>query len=218
MIAERVLIAGLALLVAGVPSAPAAETARPSLSGRWTLNARESEDAREKMRQAGGGRRGPGGGGGGERGPGGGGPRGGGPRGGGFGGRGPRGGGPGGGREGGDRRESMRAVFEAPPEITITHTSKEIALLEKDGRLRALHPDGKGYQDTGGAEVKTRWDDARLVVETRPERGPKVVETFVLEAEPRRLVVNVRLETPSGTPVTVRRVYDAAEQHPQALY
>ena len=212
---QPALTAGLALLVAGVPLRPAAsaaETARPSLSGRWQLNARDSEDAREKLRQAGGGRRGPGGGlGGGERGPGGGGPRGGGPRG-GFGGGGRRGGGPGGGRDGGGPREAMRAVFEAPAEITITHTSAEIALLEKDGRLRALHPDGKGYKDSAGAEVKTRWDDARLIVETRPERGPKVVETFALETEPRRLLVNVQLETPSGTPVTVRRVYDPATE------
>ena len=208
MIAERVVAAGLALVVAGVPLTPAAETARPSLSGRWQFNARESEDAREKMRQAGGERRG-GGMGGGERGPGGGGRRGG-----ALGGGGRRGGGPGGGgpREDADPRESMRAALEAPAEITITQTSAEIALLEKDGRLRALHPDGKGYKDSAGATVKTRWQDARLVVETSRESGRKVVETFTLQTEPRRLVVNVQLETPSGSPVTVRRVYDAAAE------
>jgi hypothetical protein len=94
--------------------------------------------------------------------------------------------------------------------MTITHTDVEIAVLEKDGRLRALHPDGKGYKDSAGAEIKTRWDGDRLVVETRRERGPKVVETFALESDPRRLVVSIKLDMPSGDPVTVRRVYDPA--------
>ena len=72
-------------------------------------------------------------------------------------------------RPGGRRRgpEGMRAILEGAQELTITQTEHEIAMLDVDGRLRALHPDGKGYKDSSGAEVKTRWRDARLVVETQ---------------------------------------------------
>ena len=130
--------------------------------------------------------------------------------GGGAGGRGTRGGPPGGGRPPGGPREDLRAVLDAPSEMTITHTEAEIAVLETDGRLRALHPDGRSYRTAAGAEVETRWDGERLVVETRPDDGPKLVETFTIESDPRRLVVSIALRPPSGDPVTVRRVYDAA--------
>jgi hypothetical protein len=211
MLDHRFVILAVAVVASSVTApetragADAAE--RPSLSGRWQLNAKESDDAREKMRERGGGRRGPGGGGM-PRGPGGGRP--GGAGGGGRGGFGGRGGGPGGGPGGGDPRESLGSVLEAASEITITQTETEIAVLEKDGRLRALHPDGRGYKDSAGAEIKTRWDGDRLVVETRRDRGPKVVETFTLGQDPRRLVLGLQLDTPSGDPVTIRRVYDPA--------
>jgi hypothetical protein len=105
----------------------------------------------------------------------------------------------------------MRAVLDAAPELTITQTPAEIVVLETDGRLRALHPDGKGYKNASGAEVKTRWHDAELVVETQGDRGPEIVETFSLEADPRRLVVALVVKGRSGSPVTIRRVYDPVD-------
>ena len=181
----------------------------PGLSGRWVLNEGLSEDAREKMRAARGGRRGPDGGG---VGPSGGGRGGFGGRGGGLGGRRPpEGGVPGGGRDGGgDPRAAMRAVLEAATELTITHTTREIAVLEKDGRLRALHPDGEKYQDSSGAEVKTSWDKDRLVVQTSRQRGPSVTETWRMDGEAAQLVVELRFQPPNGEDVTVKRVYDRA--------
>lgn len=181
----------------------------PDLSGRWVLNEELSEDAREKMRGGRGGRGGPEGGG---IGPPGGGRGGSGGRGGGFGGRRrPRGGDAGGVHGGdGDPRAAMRAVFEAATELTITHTAREIAILEKDGRLRALHPDGEKYEDSSGAEVKTRWDKDRLVVQTSRGRGPSVTETWRMAGEPAQLVVQLRFQPPNGRDVTVKRVYDRA--------
>lgn len=181
----------------------------PDLSGRWVLDKERSDDAREKMRDGSGGMGRPGGG----R-PGGGGPGGGGPGGGGMGrpggGMGGRGGRPPQGGDGGDRRAAMRAVLEAAPELTITHTAREIAILEKDGRLRALHPDGEKYEDSSGAEVKTLWEKNRLVVRTSRERGPTVTETWSLAGEPAQIVVELRFQPPNGGEVMVRRVYDRA--------
>lgn len=122
----------------------------------------------------------------------------------------PRGGDAGGPGGGDDRRAAMRAMLEAAPELTITHTAREIAILEKDGRLRALHPDGEKYEDSSGAEVRTRWDKDRLVVHTSQDRGPTVTETWRLTAEPAQLVVEMRFQPPNGGDVTVKRVYDRA--------
>lgn len=208
---------------------PAVAAAAPNLAGRWKLDPEKSDDARKKMRESAGDRRGGGGG------PGGRGPMGG--PGGGMGGRGGggmggRGRGPGGRAPAGgdDPREAMRAVFAPPSELLITPTEHEIVILEKDGRMRTLHPDGKKYKSEGGnAEVKARWEGAQLVVETRTEMGAKTTETFVLSgeskaAEPaagdaatrpsveaRTLTITLRME---GTPMpalSVKRVYQLTE-------
>jgi hypothetical protein len=196
---------------AGAPSGVAL-----SLAGRWKLNVEKSDDVGKMMREAREGRSGglpPGGPGGGM----------GGPPGGGMGGRG--GGGMGGppsggiGGPGGDPRESMRAVFEAPSELLVTPTENEVAILESDGRMRALHPDGKSYKSEAGTrETKTRWEGARLVVETKASNGVKIFETFAIGPLPlgeaklvgrRTMTVTVRLEGSPMPPMTLKRIYDS---------
>ena len=187
------------------------------LAGRWTLNNELSDDAREKMQQAGRDRHGgPGG-----RGPGGGGGMGG-PGGGGMGGPGggsgerPGGGmgAPGGqGHAGGgdDPRETMRAVLEPAEELTVAQSDVEISVDERYGRMRRLHPDGKTYKtDNGASELKSYWKDGKLVVETKRERG-SVVETWERIPDGSRLIVTVRLEGGPGGKLELKRVYDRAE-------
>jgi len=181
-----------------------------TFSGRFILNAEKSEDARQKLHQSMEGREGHRSGG-----------YGGGTPGGGHGGGG-WGSHPGGGEghrhpEGapgsssGDARESMRAVFDAPAEMTITDTDNEVVILEKEGRMRSLHPDGKSEKAEGsGDEVKTRRDGARLIVETKPARGGKITETFTRDPEHHQVDVLVLLENASRPPLSIRRVYDDA--------
>jgi hypothetical protein len=171
-----------------VTGAQADEPVRPDLSGSWRLDPAQSEDARARLRELrrdhgdrsrGGGRRG------------------GRPLSGGFGG-------------GGDRpdgmREDLRELLDAPPALTVTQTAREITMLEEDGRLRALHPDGRAYKDSTGREVKTRWSEAgELVAETKGERG-KVVETFAVSQDRNRLSVTLLLDL-RGQPLAIRRVY-----------
>jgi hypothetical protein len=186
-------------------------SAAADLSGRWTLNAELSDDARAKMREAmekrgprgeGGGPGGMGGPGGGMGGPGGGmaGP------GGGGGGM----GGPGGGGADGPR-EAMRALFEPAEELTVTQSESEIAIDEKFGRLRRLHPDGKKYKtDNGTAEIKSYWKDGKLVVETKRNRGASAIETWERVPDGSRLIVSVRLEGGLGPRLELKRIYDLA--------
>ena len=198
------------LLVGAITGVRAEEPSRPDLSGTWRLDPAQSEDAHAKMRELRGDRGGRPGGGGRSGGGGSGRPMGGG----GFGGG--RGGPGGGGHDA--MREALRELLEAPPALTVTQTPAEITLLEEDGRLRALHPDGRGYKDATGREVKTRWSDAgELVAETKGERG-KIVETFAVTTGPARLSVTLLLEV-RGQPIAIRRVYvrpDAAPPAPAA--
>jgi hypothetical protein len=181
---------------------------RQALVGQWRLNPDLSEDPREKMmeamqqrRQSGGMGRGGGMGGGGGMG-----------RGGGMGGGMGRGGGTGrGGEEG--RRPQMMAFFSAD-ELTITHLEPAVAIVEPDGLVRTLQPDGEKHQvEHGEGEVKTRWDGARLVVETKTERG-KMKETWSVSPGTGQLTVRLGLEPGGGRmpAVEVDRVYDPVER------
>ena len=209
-------LAAPAGLAAAAPqaTADAAAAAVPSLAGKWTLNKEQSEDARQKMRDAGGGGGGRSGGGFGGRGGGMGGRGGFGGRGGGMGGRG-GGGGYGGQGGGGDadnanRGGSMRGFFEPPDTLTITETADEIA-VDDGQRVLHLHPDGKKIKaENGGAETTTKWRGNELVVETKTERGSKIDSAYMSVPDKHQLYVTSTFEGRSG-PVTVRRVYDAAE-------
>jgi len=217
----RTLVAlglGTALAAAGLAGAAAQSTAEPapaapSLAGKWTLNKEQSEDARAKMLDSGGGRPSGGGRGGGGRMGG---------RGGGFGGRGGGAGGPGGGfggRGGGDRDAdggarggSMRSFFEPPEALTITQSAEEIG-VDDGQRVLHLHPDGKKIKsDGGGAETTTKWRGNELVVESKLERGPKITSAYMAVPEKHQLYITSTMEGRSGQPITVRRVYDAAER------
>ena len=213
------LALGTALAAPGLVGAAAPSTAgpaaAPALAGKWTLNKEQSEDARAKMGDAGGGRR-PGG-----WSPGAGGGMGGGGRGGGFGGRGGGAGGPGGGFSGrgsgqrdadrGGRSGSMRSFFEPPEALTITQSAEEIG-VDDGQRVLHLHPDGrKTKSDGGGAETTTKWRGNELVVESKSERGPKITSAYMALPEKHQLYITSTMEGRSGEPITVRRVYDAAE-------
>src|SRR5229473_1152685 len=124
---DRLLILTVTLAAAaagpaqGPPPSPGAAD-HASLSGRWRLNPEQSEDARKKVNEAMAGRQ--------------------------AGGSGSGGGGSWGGHRGGgalppgDSPDTLSSLLEAPSGMTTTHTETEIAVLEKDGRLRTLHPDG----------------------------------------------------------------------------
>jgi hypothetical protein len=189
--------------------APAPRTELPDLTGSWALNRAESEDAREKMREArakgSGGAGSPGHGPRGE-GPSGGAPRGGGPRG---GHRGPEGAGPGG--EGGspeDRSGPLRELFEPAETLAITHNGTDVTIDEGEAGTLRLHADGrKTKRENGLVETKAFWNGPELVVESKLDRGARLTSAYLLVPDKRQLLITTRFDPPSGSPVTVRRVY-----------
>jgi hypothetical protein len=226
----------VALATAGAPAARVAhaQDAKPAggakaaanadFSGRWVYNVELSDDAREKLRAArrgdsaggewGGGRGGGGYGGGGYGGGGyGGGGYGGRGHGGGMGGRG-YGGGSGGRTESDgsgvpdEARAGVRSVVDPPLELKVSQSAIEIDVEDMAGKLRRLYPDGKKYKaDDGSLEVKTRWHDGRLQVETKNSHGGSVTETWERTADGSRLTVKLKIEGRFGR-LELKRVYD----------
>ena len=112
-----------------------------------------------------------------------------------------------------DPREAMRAVFEPAEELAITQTGTEIAVEEKFGRTRRLHPDGKKYKaDNGASEIKTSWKESKLLVETKQTRGGAVVETWEQVPDGSRIILNVKVQNPFGPTVELKRIYDRAQE------
>jgi hypothetical protein len=170
--------------------APAAGT--PSLEGRWTLNANQSD--RQSTGRDDQGR-------GGDRARQGGGSSG---RGGGFGGRGGFGGG---GRRGGGntpamnpdemarQRDAMRDVMNPPDQYVITQTESMIVLTAPDGRTTRLSPDGKKVKDENtNVERKTKWEAGRLVSEINGLGPARMTQTFAVDPETRQLRITVQVE------------------------
>lgn len=199
------------LALAGAAS-PARAQARPDLSGTWRLDEKESDDAREKLREAS--RRGGGGGGFQGRGGAGG-------RGGGFGGGGRRGGfggagggpaggpgGPEGGGQGGAER--LERLQERYAKLQIRHTEPALEVEYGDQRAETFYTDGRKVKrdvgERGLVEIQAKWKDDRVVIERDRGRG-KASETFELAEGGRRLVVVSKLDGPFGS-VTIKRVYD----------
>ncbi len=181
----------------------------PSLAGTWTLNedltARMREDDQQGAPRSGGGF----GGGMGRRG-GGGGRRG--------GGRYP-GGSPGGAeRPGGEQRESeegQRSNFAALDTLTITQSGNQVTVTDKEGHARVFRADGTKVHDDkafgGPAEVQASWDteSGGLVVQVKPDKGPKRTESYIVSNDGKHLYVVLTLEGERGSR-KIRRAYDPA--------
>jgi hypothetical protein len=175
---------------------PTDATERKSLQGTWKLNeditARMMEGLRRDSRPAG-------------------------PRGGGERGPGDRPGGPGGTAPPPFRRDGgLRTRFEALDELTISETATEVTITDKDGRRRVLKTDNSKIRDEslpgGPAQVRARWEKGSLVVEVKPDQGPRRTETYVVSNDRKHLFLTLTME-PDGdrTPeMKVRRAYDPA--------
>ena len=108
----------------------------------------------------------------------------------------------------------MAGLLDAPESLTITGDAAELSLDDGEGYVVRLHLDNRFYAREGGAlQTRAQLKDGALVVESKSERGPKATTTYRLLPEGRALEVVTILEGGrAGEPVSVRRVYDAAQQ------
>jgi hypothetical protein len=108
------------------------------------------------------------------------------------------------------RREALRDITDPPNRLVVTVTSSMVILAAPDGRTTRLAPDGSKIKDENiGVERQTRWIDGRLVSQISG-LGPKITQTFSVDAERRQLRVLVDIGA-SGVNRARREtfVYDA---------
>ncbi len=189
---------------------------RTTLAGEWKMNRDQSDDPRQKVRQAEGADRFPGGGNPGGGYPGGGYPGGGGgypPFGGGPWGR-PRGGG-GGPRYGGGDIENnprMQPLLRPAESVAVDLKNQEIDVTEDQYRKLVLYTDGRkiGKQlDENRQEISAHWDGSHLVTDERSPLGGKMSRVYELSFDGRQLFETLHIDNGrSDVPITIRYVYD----------
>ena len=176
----------------------------PNLAGNWTLNKDQSDDAREKMREAMGG------------------------SGGGRGGGGGFGGGGGGGRRGGGGR-GQGGMLADYSQLTIAQTPTSAKVTGSSGALLAVYDSSKSGDSTGSssspdsddsggnergremAPAAASWQGNQLVAVTQGRRGGSTTRTYELSPDGKQLYVTTKVDNPRlQQPVTFRFVYDAA--------
>ncbi|HTR01668.1 MAG TPA: hypothetical protein VMN82_00610 [Thermoanaerobaculia bacterium] len=203
----RAALCGLRMMAAGAALAQA--VAMPDLTGSWQLNRDASDDPAKVMQEAradggsssggsgfgGGGRHGRGGGGG--------------SSGGGWG-RGSRG-------SSGDGSSSPDGgSFAALQALTLVYKEPMLTITDAAGRERVVYTDGRKTEEErshgGTTVVVASWKDGHLEVVASPENGGKITETFAMTADHKQLTVTTKMEGGKrGSPITIRRVYDAAQ-------
>jgi hypothetical protein len=193
-------------------ASPAANVPRiKNLAGTWKLNVEESDDPRERLRQAStsssgqGGGRPPGGMGGGWPG---------------MGGHGGYGGNGGGRRAGGgesDEEHQKMQLFAAPAQqMTIVQKEPEIDINDDSDRKLAAFTDGRKIEkskDSNNQQFDAKWDEYRLVMEGKDPRGNKYERSYEVLEGNQQLRETLYLKVGrSNTEVSIRYIYDLASK------
>ena len=114
------------------------------------------------------------------------------------------------------KMQAMRSAMEAPAKLTITEADGSITFTDSEGRSQTFATNDKKEQhsiENGTADVKTKWEDGRLVKETSFDNGLKLTETYSLVPNADQLQVLAKLNVSHmSREVTLKRVYDR-ERH-----
>ncbi|HJZ79330.1 MAG TPA: hypothetical protein VKD91_03260 [Pyrinomonadaceae bacterium] len=122
---------------------------------------------------------------------------------------------------GGMKQKRMSAALEnvkAPETLQITQQGSQITITRPDGRPRTVYTDGRSQQietrNGKTVEMNATQRPGQIVIETRTEgRRGKIIETYTLAANGRKLNVTLQVESERlSEPLVIHRVYDAAER------
>jgi hypothetical protein len=181
---------------------------RKNILGAWRFNKDESDDPREKLKQARDDRRNGGGGYGGPRvsGP--------------WPGGGPGGGGGSGRRypQDSDEADRLGDLVNPARELMLvrrTPDDPEVDLTDDRQRRRIFYTDGRQLrkqQDTSYEEIAARWDDDKLVTDEKGPHNGQLSRTLEVSSDGKQLVETVHVTDKKGNhPITVQYVYDAVD-------
>lgn len=102
--------------------------------------------------------------------------------------------------------ELEEVVVNAPTRFVVMQDDQKVVLTEPDGRVRTLPTNNRAVK-VDGRDVRTKWDNDRLVSEIKVGDA-KVVETYERSPNAAQLIVTARVDM-QGRQVNIRRVYDS---------
>ena len=110
------------------------------------------------------------------------------------------------------KMQTMRSAMEAPAKLTIAEADGSVTFTDSEGRSQTFATTNKKEQhsiENVTADVKTKWEDGRLVKETSFDDGLKLTETYSLVPNADQLQVLVKMNVSQmSREVSVKRVYD----------
>jgi hypothetical protein len=116
---------------------------------------------------------------------------------------------------GGGGRGEMARGFANATELVIVHEGNSFIIRTPEGSERKLTISEQGATEQSMAGRTAYWDGSALVVVSTPPEGGGgrgMTERYKLVVGARRLVVTMTISPPNGgDPISVRRVFDAAE-------
>jgi hypothetical protein len=83
-----------------------------------------------------------------------------------------------------DRMERIRSLMEPIERLTITQDAERVVIVDGEGRSERIVPNGKKEQHLIGntqAELKSAWEDGRLVSEISLGQGLTFKRTIAVE-------------------------------------
>jgi hypothetical protein len=113
--------------------------------------------------------------------------------------------------------EDPRGAKRTEPvaELTIRQSETEIVVEETPGATQRFYPNGKTYKtDEGASDIKSEWKGGALVVEKKNRNGWRLVQTWHLAPDGRRLTLDLHFEGGKRPRLTLRRVYDRVVSDP----
>jgi len=105
--------------------------------------------------------------------------------------------------------EARNLILNAPTRFVLTQDDRKVVLTEPDGSVRTL-PTNNRKVKVGGRDVRTKWENNRLVSETTLGKV-KIIETYERSPNAPQLIVTVGIDM-HGHRVSVRRVYEAVTE------
>jgi hypothetical protein len=113
-------------------------------------------------------------------------------------------------------REISRLAFARPERLTVTTDGDTVRMVDDDGHLVRLRPDGSKVPEIGrgGVELerKTRWEDGRLVTEVRVKDGASEMKQVYTREGPRLTIQSTFEGEVSARSEKMKLVYDLEER------
>jgi hypothetical protein len=109
------------------------------------------------------------------------------------------------------RADALREITDPPDHLVVTVTGTMVIVAGQDGRTTRLATDGSRITDQNtGMERRTRWTAGALVSEISG-LGPKITQSFSVDAERRQLRIRVEIAEGGGRLArSATYVYDAS--------